>query len=440
MEGAKEYAITQEEVEAKRKRAGANIPATTVKMGKMVDDYWEEIRRAPEEGKKVAWHVAIPGTLLTYAAGMPTLMHAAFAPYCTGRRQEEGILQLANEDYGFLPDTCSYVRVHAEVARLQATGEVEKLEPNLRIPKPDIMICGRNCTEHSTLAELVARNVGCPIVFIDGYDGADCTTKQDYKRFEDYLERQIKEDVIPAIEQVTGKPYPYDKLSEMIWITKQVATIRDEITTLMKNNRPSPCSMFDLGISIGSLIAQLGRPETLHYYQDLLDELKERVEKGIGVLPEEKYRFYWDGYTTWSMLGTVMRIIAPKGGLPIMGRYISAFWREPELLDPDEPIKSMTHVFARWPINYPPFAKKHIMDTIEEYQLDGMIMTSFATCRMWNVGQHEFVEEAERRFGIPSLIFPCDMIDRTYINEAQLKTRLEAFMEMIDARRARFGR
>ena len=66
------------------------------------------------------------------------------------------------------------------------------------------------------------------------------------------------------------------------------------------------------------------------------------------------------------MLGTVMRIVAPKGGIPIMGRYISAFWRELELLDPDEPIKSMTRVFARWPINYPTFAKRHIMEFSEE--------------------------------------------------------------------------
>lgn len=431
-----ELILTTQEIEAKREKVQANIPATTMKMGRLVDDYWEEIRRAPEEGKKVAWQVAAPGTILTYAAGMPTLMHAAYAPYCTGRRNERGILDLANEDYGFLPDTCSYIRLHGELVRLWNTGNTERIRPELRIPKPDLVICSRGCTEHSTLAEIVARNADCPVVVMDQYM-PNCVTEEDYSRAGKYLARQIKEEAIPAIEQVTGRPYPYDKLSEMVAHLRETALLRNEILELMKN-RPSPCSMFDLGISIGSFIAQVGRPEALAYYREFAKEMRERAAKGIGVVSDEKYRFYWDGYSTWAILGTVMRVVAPKGGIPIVGRYLSGFWRYPELLDPDDPITSMAHVLQLTPIVYPPWAKTHIMDLVQEFQLDGLIMTSFVTCRMWNVGQHEFAEEAERRFGIPSLIFPCDMVDRSHINEAQLKIRLEAFMEMIDARRARF--
>src|SRR3989304_3204274 len=132
-----EIQLTAEEIEARRLKVHANIPVTTMKMGKMVDAYWDEIKAAPEEGRKVAWHVASPGTILTYAAGRPSLMHASYAPYCSGRRQEGPLLQLANEDFGFLPDTCSYVRLHAELAYLWETGNIEKAKPELRIPKPD---------------------------------------------------------------------------------------------------------------------------------------------------------------------------------------------------------------------------------------------------------------------------------------------------------------
>lgn len=433
---AKEITITQEEIEARRKKAGANLPVTTMKMGKMVDAYWDEIRRAPEEGKKVAWMVNGIGTILTYAAGMPTLFHASYAPYCTSRREEGPILELANQDYGFLPDTCSYIRLHAEIARLQETGQIEKIRQEYRMPKPDLVVCGRGCTEHSTLAELVARTFNVPIVIYEGIH-EECKTPEDYRRHAKYMEGQIKDDIIPAIEQVTGRPYPYDKLSEMVAFLKETATMRNEILELMKN-KPSPCSMFDLGISIGSLIAQIGRPETAAYYREFVAEMKERVAKGIGVVSPEKYRLYWDGYSTWSILGAVMRELAPNGGIPLVGRYIWGFWRNPELLDPNEPIASMARCMGRQPITYPPYAKNLIMDLIEQWKLDGLIMTSFVTCRMWNVGQHEFAEEAERRFGIPSLIFQCDMVDRTHINYANLTTRLQAFMEMIEARRARF--
>jgi len=46
------------------------------------------------------------------------------------------------------------------------------------------------------------------------------------------------------------------------------------------------------------------------------------------------------------------------------------------------------------------------MQLIKDYQLDGMILLSLVTCRMFNPGQEEFAARAEREFGIPSLIFP----------------------------------
>lgn len=435
---AQEFTATPEEVEKVRQKVKANVPASVVKMGKMVDAYWEDIRRAPQEGKKVAWQVSAPGAILTQAAGMPTLFQAAFAPYCTARRWEGPLLQIANEDFGFLPDTCSYIRLHSGLIHAWDTGQLDKIRPELRIPRPDLVVCGRTCNEHSTLAELVARHANCPMVLLDDI-AMGCVTEADYRKRAKFMERQMREDVIPAIEKATGRPYPYDKLSEMLSVVKQVAILRDEVTELMKN-KPSPCTMFDLGISLLPLIAQMGRPEAVTYFKEFLDECKDRAAKGIGVLPEEKYRLYWDGYTTWSVLGTVMRMLAPRGGIPLAGRYTWSFWLHPEMLDPEKPLESIAYSLVRYmiPPAHPYFAKDMIMELIEDYQLDGCIMLSYVTCRMFNVGQEEFAEMAERKFGIPSLIFPCDMVDRTHVNEAQLNTRVEAFLEMIDARRRKY--
>jgi benzoyl-CoA reductase subunit B len=431
------FEVTDEEVEKVRKKVRANTPRTVVKMGKLVDNYWAEVRSAHDDGKKVAWHVAAPGTILTAAAGMPTLLHAAYAPLATGRRIEEPVMEMA-EEFGFLPDTCSYIRCHMGLVHAWNTGQIEKLDPILRVPKPDLVVIGRICTEHSTLGELVARHSDCPVALID-LQPTGCVTEGDFDRRVHYVERQLKEDVIPLIEKVTGRPYDYDKLSEMLAITKKVATLRDELAELMKN-KPSPVTMFDLGISIGTLICEMGRPETVSYYQELLDEAKERVAKGIGVIPEEKYRIYWDGYSTWSVLGTVMRSLAPRGGIPLIGRYVKSFWRHPQFIDPERPLWTVANQMIRHmcTLIFPQWGQQYIMDLIEPYSIDGLIMLSFVTCRMWNIGQEEFAHEAERRFGIPSLIFQADMVDRAHVNESQLDTRIEAFLEMIDARRRRW--
>jgi len=123
-----------------------------------------------------------------------------------------------------------------------------------------------------------------------------------------------------------------------------------------------------------------------------------------------------------------------------MGRYISGgFWPCPEAIDPERPLWSIASNQIRY-LNStsPDRAGPLIMDTIRDYSVDACVFLSFVSCRLWNVGQEEWAEEIERRFGIPSLIFDADMIDRTFIDEARLRTRIEALLETVDARRRRW--
>ena len=425
--------VTSEEVERVRARAGINMPVAIVKCRKLVNQQWENVRRAPQEGKKVAWIVSMPfATLLTRAAGMEHLFHASFAPLCTARRHEQPLLD-ASHEYGYLPDACSYHRLHIGLLHLWDTGQIEKADPEVRIPKPDLVLGNRICTEHPTLGMSMARKAKCPFVMLDR-SAFGCATEDDFRARAKLLERQMKEEAIPAIEKVTGRPFDYARLSELVARNKRVAEMRNQLLLLMEN-RPAPMSMFDLGIAIGAFTASAGTEEAEQLYSELVEEINDRVARGEGSVANEKFRIYWDGYTTWALLGTVMRILGPRGGLPIIGRYILGFSGRPELIDPERPIESLAYSEGRLAGTIPWHASALIKELVKRFSVNGAVMLSFVTCRMWNVGQHDIAEELEREFGIPSLIFECDMVDRAFIDEGRLKTRVEAFLEMIDARR-----
>ncbi len=433
----KKYEVTPEEIERKRKKIGANIPATTVKLGKLIDGYWSEIRNARSEGKPVVWAVGT-GTVLTASQGIPTLLHAAWAPYCTARRVEVPILEAATE-FGYLPDTCSYVRCHQGLIHLWDTGQIEKLPESHRIPKPDLVIGSRLCAEHATLAELAARHANCPLFMLDIVPRPSCKTEADWDKAIAYGERQIREELAPLVKKISGKPYDYDKLSQTMANIKRCSMMRDEIVEMMKN-KPTPITMFDLGISVGAINTRVNVPEAVIYFEELLAETKQRVANKEGVVPNEKYRFMWDGYSTWSLLGTAMRIMVPRGGVPLVGRYTLGFWPNPETIDIERPVRSYVENRMRYmDFSWPHSGQNFIMKLLESHSIDGIIMPSFTTCRMWNVGQEEWAEIAERKFGIPSLIFQSDMVDRSFNDEGRIRARMEAFFEMIDARRKRWA-
>ena len=67
-------------------------------------------------------------------------------------------------------------------------------------------------------------------------------------------------------------------------------------------------------------------------------------------------------------------------------------------------------------------------------------MHSSRTCRLMSIGQYDFIDMMERRFGIPGVMIGADQADTNCYSEAQVDTRLQAFMETLEARKGSAGR
>jgi benzoyl-CoA reductase subunit B len=260
----------------------------------------------------------------------------------------------------------------------------------------------------------------------------------DIKLLEDYVKQQIYEVAIPALEDVCGRPFNYDRLSEILSVLREAAMMRNRCWRFFEMV-PSPWNLWDCGVSIAPVFYLMGKPGTIEYYQDLEAELQARAEKGISsLLPEEKYRVYWDGWIPWSFLGVLSRKLLSQGAIPVVGRYPFEFFPNAEHIDPSRPIDTLveqwyTHHMACG--SSPEFALHFIEEAVQKYKVDGLIMYAARTCRLWNLGQLEIINEMERKYGIPGVVLEADMLDPKFFSDAQIDTRLQALFEMIDARR-----
>jgi benzoyl-CoA reductase/2-hydroxyglutaryl-CoA dehydratase subunit BcrC/BadD/HgdB len=408
---------------------------TTNDIRPLVDKHWAELRTAKERGEKVAW-ASGPTFIIPYAMGVKCHFMAGYAAYCGGIGAADEVLKVA-EMTGDLPETCSYHRLHMGMA--EAVRKGISINPQAILPIPDIMISGRFCTEMSHYAEGLHRRLKVPVVAVElpiPYE------KEDVPRLKKFVLGQYRDVLIPRLEEFTGKKFNYDNLSEIIKNLKEATMLRNQCWEFFKT-KPSHWTLWDYGVSIAPVFYLMGKPGSTEYYKKLLKELQDRKEKGIPAMaPEgEKYRIYWDGWIPWAFLGKFMRKLTPRGALAICGRYPWEFFPHPERLDPENPLESFINCFFDednprvFSNKAPKGSLEYISELIDEYSIDGLIMFSSKTCRMWNLSYLDIIDALDKRHGVPGVVIESDMIDSSMISDSQIDTRLEALLETIDGRR-----
>ena len=402
-----------------------------------MDKHWAGLREAKEKGEKVAW-ASGPSFIYPYATpNMACHFMAGYASYCGGRRMGDEVLKAA-ETYGDLPDTCSYHRLHTGMVGVITKG-IPITDERVLLPFPDLMIAGRLCTEMSHYAEAIYRRVGTKVVTIEM---PVPRKEEDIPRLEKYVTSQIKETLIPAIEELSGQEFDEEEMRRILRVLKETCLVRNQCWEYLKK-KPTPWTLWDYGVSIAPVFYAMGKPESLEYYKHLLKELKERASKNIpAILPDgEKYRLYWDGWLPWAFLGKFSRLFTSHGAVPICGRYPWEFFPHPERINPDaddiinEWIR-MHYTSEMLLFHDGPWGGEDFIGKLaDEYSIDGLVMFSSKTCRLWNMGQWEILNSIDKKYGIPGTVIEADMIDSSMLSEEQIKTRLEALFETIDARR-----
>ena len=407
---------------------------TTNEIRPLVDKHWADLRSAKARGEQVAW-ASGPTFIFAYAMGMKCHFMAGYAAYCGGIGAGEEVLKVA-EMAGDLPETCSYHRLHMGMGEAVARGI--PINEQAILPMPDLMVAGRLCPEMSHYAEGLSRRFGIRVLPVDL---PSVHNLEDMPRIREYVYNQFKEVVIPTVEEVCGRPFDYDRMSEILTVLKEVATLRNECWEFFKE-KPSHWTLWDYGVSIAPVFYLMGNPAGVAYYKKLLAELQERKEKGIpAVAPDgEKYRLYWDGWLPWAFLGKFMRKFTPHGAICLCGRYPWEFFPHPELIDPEHPVETWANLYygpeSHLIYSFSPKGTiELISELIEDYSIDGLLMFSSKSCRIMNLSQPEVIDVLDKKHGVPGVIIEGDMIDPAMISDSQIETRLEALYEMIDSRR-----
>jgi benzoyl-CoA reductase subunit B len=291
--------------------------------------------------------------------------------------------------------------------------------------------------------ELLRQEYQCPVAMLHvPYQPDGCI--HDHQR--DYILQQLRGEVIPKLEQVSGQRYDQERLRAMLQLS---ARAEDDLVWVLESakNKPSPIDAYFGGVYyIGPMFTAFrGTSEGLAYYRTLREEIELRLREGRGPLTpdgpleKERYRLVMEGPPNWTSFRDFWKMFYDEGAVVVASTYakVGGVYDFGFRHDPEHPLESLADycLGCYTNLNFPQRIDM-ICRYIDEYQADGLLINSIKSCNSFSAGQLLILREVEKRTGKPAAFIESDLVDPRYFSAANIKNRLESYFQMIKQKRS----
>lgn len=377
------------------------------KLAKSMARYLNSCFNAKQEQKKLAWSHSQPLGEILSAFEILSFSPPVFATICAGNGIGTRALERA-ESYGFSRDSCSFNR-HPVGAYLLKD-----------IPIPDILISNMpfSCAAEGKCSEVLNYFTGAPVHHINTpfrYNDPDAI---------EFLKEELLR-LIDVFEKFTGKELDYEKLKSIVKESNEAAKYCKHSLELRKV-RPVPISGLDGAASIVPMQATL--KGSASFYKERCDELELRIKEGIGIGGEDAIRLMWLVIPPAHHID-IFKDLEKLGAVAVC-EEVSSVWCG--MIEVKDIIDGLAKRYLENPFNGNLEKRiKHAIEMAKEYEVDAAIHNSIWGCPQSSSGAIAIKDALKEELGIPTLVFDGDPIDPRDYAQGQIRTRIEAFIEML---------
>ena len=405
----------------------------------LLSDHYDALARATEEGKKVVY-TFVPGNLNELVRSFDLLpLLTEINALQSGMRKLSGGYITEAEKHGHSEDVCTYVKCDIGMSLRGNIGPTGK-----PLPKPDLLLLSyTGCFTFMKWFELLREQYDCPVAMLHVPYQADGRIDPHQR---DYIVQQLRTEVIPKLEQVSGRAYDEERLRAML---RRSARAEDDLVWVMQSAKhvPSPIDAYFGGVYyIGPIFSAFrGTDEAVRYYAALREEVEERIATGAGpVTPDgpmksERYRLVVEGPPNWTSFRDFWRMFYEEQAVVVASTYtkVGGLYDTGFRHDPDSPLETLADYCLGCYTNLSLPARVDLLTRyVREYRADGLLINSVKSCNSFSVGQLLMLREVENRTGVPGAFIESDLVDPRYFSAANIKNRIESYLQMLDQKRA----
>ena len=290
--------------------------------------------------------------------------------------------------------------------------------------------------------EILREEYKCPVVMLHVPYQANGEITDDMRR---YVVDQLKNDVIPAMEKMTGRKLDMDELSRRLELSRQA---EDDLVAVWESaqQKPSPIDGYFGGVYyIGPIFSSFrGTEDAVAYYGQLRGEVEARAARGEGPatpdgeLADEKFRLVVEGPPNWTHFNDFWRMFSREGAVVVASTYtrVGGLYDTGFRHDPERPLESLADYCLGCYTNLSLPKRVELLEQyINRYSADGFLINSVKSCNSFSVGQLMILRQLEERTGRPGGFIESDLVDPRYFGKSNIENRVQSFLQMLDARR-----
>lgn len=391
---------------------------TTKKIPELIMEYFSKALDVKAQGKPIAWITVFTPVELLRALDIYPIAPEHFGAMCSARGFILDYLEEAEKN-GYSQNLCSYSRCTLGYALSGMNG---------LMPPPDFLVTFRNsCDVYVKWWQSLHNHLGTPL-FLG--EAPYVLTLDDLNNYVlDYVVKQL-EQLIKIIEEKFGLKFDMERLVNAVKLSDKASELWLE-TLKLRRSKPCPLGGRDSASDIFPLVVMQGTEEAVKFYEELLGEAKEKVAKNEGIIENEKFRLLFDGIWLWYAFDLI-KYFEDRGAVFVYEPYSEAWAYR---LDSSKPLESIARKILAMGLNVDIDLRiERFLESIKEYQIDGAVLFSNRSCKSWSGPQLVTAEALSKKFNIPYLLFEADMADPRQYAEAQIKNRIDAFLEVLEER------
>ena len=354
------------------------------------------------EKKPYVWGNIFAPCELMQCFGLQTLSIECLSCYLTGFHLEDYFIDYAQNE-GIAPTLCSYHKTFVGAVDSQV------------VPGPDYAVTtSLSCDGNLNTFRYLEKKIGVPFTFLD-------VPYSDDRDSVVYLASQLEE-LAKALEQRTGIRFLEERLKETIRIENET---RKELMKFFKLQAVHyyPGELISHLYMMMGMHLLIGTKEFLELIKFMVEDIKTYPKfEGKKILWVHLMPFYQESLKKYFYASKKYQIVASDIILDFM-----------EELDAENPFESLAKKIIR---NLYNGSYEHKADMIEKLAdrlcPDAVIHFCHWGCKQASGGSIILKERMQKK-GLPMLILDGDGIDKRNSHDGQIKTRLEAFLEMIES-------
>lgn len=390
---------------------------STLPYMRLMAQYFERTVRAKGEGKHLVAHTTQLPVEIFHAMDVVPFFIETYCLFLNFFEDFQEFLGIAAE-HGIPAEICS---VHRVTDAMVMTGAFPRADSFVF----SNLVCDNTPKGGESMAELLNK---APSYFLD----------RPFKLTAPHLAywKEELEGLVSFLEEQTGRKMDYDRLEGMVRLSYRATELCQEINQLRKAvPGPLPAEGLFAQAAVYWLLA--GLPEAVQFFEQLRDEMKERVAQGIGAVPKERFRIIYPFVAPfWDM--ELMDVMEERyGAVTVMD--LLGHWRGKGewLVDPSDPLGNLARKSSVFPGSFHLHGpmEEYVEDIVRmgrEYRADGAIFFAHIGCRQACATIRAIKDELQSQLEIPMAVIDCDLVDKAFTSRKEVLDKLDGFFEMLE--------